>query len=75
MKILKTNALKIVIVMGLITITSCKKENLSIETVLNKDEQLYNLIMSSGVKSENIKDVGEYYLVEGDMLFKKTSLI
>ncbi|MBB6239512.1 hypothetical protein HDC90_004165 [Pedobacter sp. AK013] len=75
MKNLKINALKIVIVMviGLITITSCKKENLTVEkeTVLNTDEQLYNLIINSGVKSENIKDVGEYYLVEGDMLFKK----
>ena len=63
----------IVAVLGVATVISCKKDTPLIKKVINasKDEQLYNTIIKSGVKAENIKDVGEYYLVEGDMLFKK----
>jgi hypothetical protein len=53
---------------------SCKKDdNLINENTLSlKDEKLYQAIINGGVKSEDIKDLNDYYLVEGDILFKKT---
>lgn len=38
-----------------------------------KDESLYKAIISGGVKPEDIKDIDGYFLVEGDMLFKKNA--
>lgn len=53
-------------------VSSCKKtETLSQQDTVNKDEKLYAELLNGGVKAENIKDLGEYYLVEGDMMFKK----
>jgi predicted Zn-dependent protease len=54
---------------------SCKKDdNLINENTLSlKDEKLYQAIINGGVKSEDIKDLNDYYLVEGDILFKKNA--
>lgn len=55
------------------SILSCKKENTEKNAVAvnTKDEKLYQTLIEGGVKAENIKELDEYYVVEGDMLFKK----
>lgn len=54
-------------------ISSCKKDQVSRETGEDpkKDEKLYETLLQNGVKSKNIVDLEEYYLVQGDLLFKK----
>jgi hypothetical protein len=55
--------------------SSCKKENnLTNKDELSiQDEKLYQAIINGGVKPQDIKDVNDYYLVEGDILFKKNA--
>lgn len=54
---------------------SCKKDDsgLKVEnsTSVKKDEVLYEKLLKAGFKVEDIKDVGDGYVVEGDMLFTK----
>lgn len=54
-------------------ISSCKKDQVSREAGEDpkKDEKLYETLLQNGVKSKNIVDLEEYYLVQGDLLFKK----
>lgn len=57
---------------------SCKKENdelktETLESINKKDEILYEKLLKAGFKSENIKDLGDSYIFEGDMLFKKNN--
>jgi hypothetical protein len=55
--------------------SSCKKENnLTNKDELSiQDEKLYQAIINGGVKPQDIKDVNDYYLVEGGILFKKNA--
>ncbi|WP_342329271.1 M57 family metalloprotease [Pedobacter sp. FW305-3-2-15-E-R2A2] len=77
MKNLKSNnfsygKLFYLILLSVLITSSCKKE--SADPNANnpqKDEKLYNALLMNGIKAEHIKESAEYYLVEGDMLFKK----
>ena len=67
---------KIVFAILLISIiSSCKKneEVTNTKVIKTEDDKLYKEILNGGVKAENIKDIEGYFLVEGDMLFKKNS--
>ncbi|NQX43468.1 hypothetical protein HQN84_31755 [Pedobacter steynii] len=54
-------------------ISSCKKNQVNNEIGENnkKDEKLYAVLLQNGVKAESIVSLDGYYLVEGDLLFKK----
>ncbi|RDC56413.1 hypothetical protein DU508_12500 [Pedobacter chinensis] len=75
MKTININALKVAIVAVLLatTFNSCKKENVKLSelSIQKADKELYNALLESGIKAKNIVELKEYYLVEGDLLFKK----
>lgn len=65
----------IIIVSLLMVFNSCKKDDSELKvdksTSLKKDEILYGKLLKAGFKAEDIKDVGDAFLVEGDLLFRK----
>lgn len=59
-------------------IASCKKDATEKKedptpTIQVKDEKLYATLKSVGFRDDQIKDVGEFYEVSGDLLFKKNA--
>ncbi len=61
-----------VVVLGVATVTGCKKSQEDFNINEKKtDKDLYNTLLKTGVKKQNIVEVDEYYVVEGDILFKK----
>lgn len=52
---------------------ACKKDQKlkDIEDVNKTDSGLYNMLIESGIRKENITETPDYYLVEGDMAFAK----
>jgi hypothetical protein len=56
---------------GLLIATSCTKNNLNVNGTSKQQLSLYDKLLEIGFVSKDIKDIGEYYLVQGDMLFKK----
>lgn len=57
----------------LMIISSCKKDQAGKEGGENgkTDEKLYATLLQNGIKPAQIVDLEEYYLVQGDLLFKK----
>lgn len=63
-------------ILSIVTILlfSCKKSvNSSPEPDSNVDNAVYEYIKKLGFKDSEIKDIGDEYLVDGDMLFNKNS--
>jgi len=54
----------------LIQLWSCKREEVG-ETIDKQDDALYRALTSAGIPPKSIQDLGAYYLVEDDLLFKK----
>jgi len=54
-----------------IIFSSCKKEASTAPNATPNDKQLYELFLRAGIDPDHIEDIGEYYVIEDDMRFKK----
>lgn len=75
-KNLPSKLLKCAIVLSVATIfSSCSKDSDLINpdtTQSSKDGSLYKQLLKSNFKKEDIRDMGDYFLVENDIVFSKT---
>ncbi|OQP45269.1 hypothetical protein A4H97_32645 [Niastella yeongjuensis] len=53
--------------------TACKKNVVEPTATSSEPTALYQKLQEAGFSKEHIKDIGKYYLVEGDMLFDKNN--
>ena len=72
MKTLLTGRIAIMLFL-FVFLTNCQKslQNENLDNVLLEDRELYDVLLKAGFKDTEIKDVGEAFVVQGDMLFQK----
>ena len=76
------NKFYLIIVGIVILLSSCQKDyelslandSLDVSSEIDKDSETYLKIKELGFITDSISDIGEYYLVEGDILFPKYTL-
>ena len=56
---------------------SCEEHNATVkkDQISNSDQQFQYITNNLGFSPEDVIDKGEYYLVDGDIMFNKTSLV
>jgi hypothetical protein len=55
-------------------IFSCEREKESLTSPKNQENEVYKKILAAGFKKENIVEYKDYYLVEGDIVFRKNKV-
>mgnify|MGYP000047084025 CR=1 FL=1 len=72
---MKKNISYILIVMFFVTISSCERESATLENVGSQIQSEYlEIIKGVGFDETSAIDMGEYFLVEGDIIFTKKDL-
>lgn len=59
------------IVLAFMTFTNCQKKD---KNLFTDEENGYTYLLNQGYDTTGVVDLGDYYLVEGDILIKKSSL-